>query len=509
MIRSFWRPAFFALLAAWILSFIVSVFAPKNIELPSWLPRRQVVLGLDLRGGVYLSLEVGVKELEKDRYVQLVKWLRSQLREKKVLYKNLRIEEGEGIKFSLLSGHNPDDITKLVSSTYKENFTVTGKGNLISIQLSPTEKSQIAKRALDKSIEIIRHRIDEKGALEPVIQAQGNQRIILQIPGFDDPKRVKDLLGKTAKLTFQWLLQDNGERAASSGKNLADVLDKEVLLTGDDIEDARAQYVPDSFGKDIPSVSLTFTSKGAQAFSDLTRNNIGRRLAIVLDKAILSAPSIESHIQGGHASITGMKSLEESQNLALMIRSGALPAPLHILEEKVVGPGLGEDSIRAGTLATSIAIAAVALWMILIYSLFGVFAVAGIGANLCLLMMALILMGATLTLPGIAGIALTVGMSVDANVLINERIKEEFSHHKDMLHAIRQGYSKARRSILDSNITTLTGALLLYWMGTGPVRGFAVTMALGIVISLFTSMSLTKALVLWWIRWKKPSKIWI
>ncbi len=288
-----------------------------------------------------------------------------------------------------------------------------------------------------------------------------------------------------------------------------DMLDKEILLTGDDIEDARAQYVPDSFGKDIPCVSLTFTAKGAQTFSELTRHNIGRRLAIVLDKAILSAPSIEGHIQGGHASITGMKSLEESQNLALMIRSGALPAPLHILEEKVVGPGLGEDSIRAGTTATAIAIGAVAVWMMLIYSFFGAFAVAGIGANLCLLMMALILMGATLTLPGIAGIALTVGMSVDANVLINERIKEELGQHKDLLQAIIQGYKKARRSILDSNITTLTGALLLYWMGTGPVRGFAVTMALGIVISLFTSMSLTKTLVLWWIRWKKPERLWI
>jgi preprotein translocase subunit SecD len=508
MSRSFWRPVLFLLIGVWILSFIVSVFAPKHISLPSWLPRRQVVLGLDLRGGVHLSLEVGVKELEKERYAQVTKWMRPRLREGKILYKNLR-SGPEGVTFSLLPGHNVDDVQKILSQTYGDAFSATAKGTFITVRLSDTEKSQLTKKALDKSVEIIRRRVDDTGALEPVIQTQGDRRIILQIPGFDDPQRVKDLLGKTAKLTFQWLTQDTQVPSSPSAKPSMDVLDKEVLLTGDDIEDARAQYVQDSWGKDIPSVSLTFTSGGAHSFSELTRHNIGRRLAIVLDKTILSAPSIESHIQGGNASITGMKSLEESQNLALMIRSGALPAPLHILEEKVVGPGLGEDSIRAGTWATGIAVGAVAIWMILIYSFFGIFAVAGIGANLCLLMMALILMGATLTLPGIAGIALTIGMSVDANVLINERIKEELLRNQNMVQAIEQGYKKARKSILDSNITTLTGALLLYWMGTGPVRGFAVTMALGIVISLFTSMSLTKNLVLRWIRWKNPSKIWI
>ena len=281
-------------------------------------------------------------------------------------------------------------------------------------------------------------------------------------------------------------------------------------MTGEAIKEARPHYSEDKWGQVRVSVALAFTEKGTQIFSDITGpENKSRFLAIVLDGKVLSAPRIQSHIPHGSAEITGSKNMKEAQSLALLINSGALPAPLKVLEEKVVGPGLGQDSIVAGTRATALAVLAVAVWMVLTYSLFGLFSVLGIAFNLCFLIAALVGLGATLTLPGLAGIALTVGMSVDANVLINERIKEELREGRGVLAAMKNGYQRAMRSIMDSNSTTFTGSLLLYAAGTGPVRGFAITMALGILLSLFTSVGLTRMLAQGWASWRNPKELWI
>lgn len=481
--------------------------------LPSWMPQKTMVLGLDLQGGVHLLLEMDVKDLLEQRNKGLIALLRPLCRQQKIHYKNLRIKENE-VSIQLMNRENLSLLKKVIDKEEGPGqWEVQDTQEYTRIRFSKKAHEALVRQAMDKSVEILRKRIDQTGISEPILQSQGRDRIILQIPGFDDPARVRALLGTTAKLTFQWVEPKSSRSDLLPFENYDErriPVDREVLMTGEDILDAKVLFNPNEMGVNKPMVSLTFTAKGTKIFSTLTQpSSHGRALAIILDHKILSAPTIQSHIPNGRAQISGSFSLEEAQNLALMINSGALPAPLHVLEEKIVGPGLGQDSIIQGTRATVLAIVAVAVWMIVIYSAFGLFTVIGLSVNLCLLVAAMVMLGATLTLPGLAGIALTVGMAVDANVLINERIKEEKRKGQSLYQAIELGYSRARKAILDSNITTLTAALILYFMGTGPVKGFAVTMALGILISLFTAIGLTKILVNLWLKRAKPHRLWI
>jgi protein-export membrane protein SecD len=492
---------------------------------PSWLPQKQLVLGLDLKGGVNLLLEVEKEGLVKERIASTAPAVRRFLREQKIRYKSFKITK-DLISFQLVDPSQSTVAQEALEKNYQEQGFSTqhesAEPSQLFLRLKPEAIEVLMKQAVQKSIEVIDQRINETGAVEPVILPQGMERITLQIPGFEDPSKVRDLLGKTAKLSFQWVEDQPGpntvqmplidrdiektDKSSARTSSAAPLLhiQNEVLISGEDVIHARADYGAD---KGSPVVAFSLSAQGAKVFSHLTRDNVGKSLAIVLDNQVLSSPRIESHIAGGSGIITGMKSVEEAQRLALMIRSGALPAPLKILEEKVIGPGLGKDSIQAGTWATVLAVIAVMILMLLCYSWFGIFAIIGLIYNLIFLIASLAFLGATLTLPGIAGIALTMGMAVDANVLINERIKEELALGRRLVMAIDSGYRRAMTSIIDSNATTLIGAIILYFLGSGPVKGFAVTMVLGIIISMVTAVQMNRLLVAFWVYKARPQTI--
>jgi len=494
----------------------------KLTFLPAWL-RQQVVLGLDLQGGAHLLLEVQTHAFMEEQYGFALDGLRKALRENRIGYLNLKAN-AEGVTFRL---RNPQDFGKVEGLLPKVDpeLTVNQKENGISLTYTAAFRKILLKRAVDKSIETIRLRVDERGTTEPLIQPQGDQRIVLQLPGESDPERVKKLIGKTAKLSFQMvegvvsaadvstasvsidqelLLEAPQGKARGSGN--AYLVRKERLVTGDMLVDAQPIFNPE---RHQPEVSFRFNAQGAQRFGTATQENIGRLFAIVLDKQVISAPRISQHIPNGSGVIQGSFTTQEAQDLALLMRSGSLPAPLTFLEERAVGPGLGADSIHAGTVATLVAICFVAIFMFMFYSWFGFFANIAMVFNTALLFAVLSMLGATLTLPGIAGIALTMGMAVDANVLINERIKEELRFGRRLVVAMDAGYRRAMSTIIDSNVTTLIGACLLYIFGTGAVRGFAVTLFFGVLISMFTAVSLTRVFVFYWLKWFRPKTLWL
>ncbi len=509
-----WKLLAVILCAVWGVLMVLPTFLPSNIRknLPSWLPAKTMTLGLDLSGGIHLSLDVDTENYIQQRCQGVAEFLRPILLKEKILYRQMQ-SKPYGASFVLL---NEKDLARLKkAATRMGNITLewmpSENGKCI-IQIPESERQMMVKDVLGRSVEIIRKRIDETGALEPVIYQQGSRQIIVQIPGFDDPDRVRTLLGKTAQLAFHWVGSSNDVHCITMPYQNNDLrripVEKRPVMSGEKILRSGATYQSRDYGAEQPVVTLEFTPEGRAIFAHLTRaENHKRALAIVIDGEVLSTPVIQAHITNGAAVISGKMSIEEAQQLATMINSGALPAPLLIQEEKLIGPGLGNDSIVAGTRGTTLAVVAVALWMVMTYAYFGCFAVLGITFNLLFLFALLILIGATLTLPGLAGIALTVGMSVDANVLINERIKEELRKGASVANAIVAGYSRAMKSILDSNITTLIGALCLYLCGSGPVRGFAVTMGMGILISLFTAILLTRFLVEQWVAWKNPQTL--
>jgi protein-export membrane protein SecD len=378
------------------------------------------------------------------------------------------------------------------------------------------------RQAVEQSIEIIRRRIDETGTKEPTIQREGQDRILVQLPGVDNPEHVKALLGRTAKLTFQLVDQsvtvedarrgrlppgdeilpavDEGRgRGGGAG---AYVVRKRVMVGGDTLTDAQA-----TFQNNEPVVSFKFDSVGGKKFGDATRENVGKPFAIVLDNKVISAPVIREPILGGSGIISGSFTVQSASDLALLLRAGALPAPISILEERTVGAELGADSIHAGAIASIVGVVLVIIFMVLFYGLFGVFADVALLFNLCLMLGALSLLGATLTLPGIAGIALTMGMAVDANVLIYERIKEELRGGRSMLSSLEAGFTRAFGTILDSHVTTLVAGILLYWLGSGPVKGFAVTLSIGVLTSLFSAILVTRLQIVTWLRRLKPKAI--
>lgn len=490
-------------------------------SLPSWLPKNTVTLGLDLQGGSHLLLEVDLKAALRDRLDSLLENTRKTLRNEKIGYAQLTIVE-DRVQFILRDSFQKDQALKLFNKIDGE-LDVGYDESLKQVSLSFSEQSFADRKAkiVEQSIEIVRRRIDEVGTKEPNIQRQGEDRILIQLPGVEDPAHIKQLLGQTAKMSFRLLNPETpyasmlqgpppagseilpGDEKSREGKATLYVVQKRVLMGGDNLEDASVHL--DEYNR--PEVSFKLDAIGGRKFGEITQQNIGQHLAIVLDKKVISAPTIQSAITGGSGVITGQFSLQEANDLALLMRAGALPAPLTVIEERTVGPDLGADSIQAGEYATIISVLFIMVFMIIAYSLFGLIADIALIFNLIFLFSALTLLGATLTLPGIAGIALTLGMAVDANVLIFERTKEEMRLGRKIASAIDSGFRHAMSTIIDSNVTTLFAAGALYFFGTGPIRGFGVTLAVGIAVSMFTAVTLTRMLIVLWFNTFKPTKL--
>jgi len=490
---------------------------------PSFLPSGLVNLGLDLRGGAHLLAEVQVEDVYESRIVALWPEVRDILRpERGTIGTIRRVESPPGeLHVRISQPENMDRALDLVRSLAQPVVSATALGavdldvqareDTIIVQLSEAERIATDNRTVLQSLEIIRRRIDEVGTREPTIQRQGADRILIQVPGVGSAQELKDIIGTTAQLTFQPVIGTAGSADETPGigneilpsldeQGVFYVLEENPVVTGEELVDAQPAF--DQNGR--PAVNFRFNPSGARKFGDYTAANIGNPFAIVLDAEVISAPVIQSHIPGGSGIITGNFTVEESTNLAVLLRAGALPAELIFLEERTIGPELGRDSIEAGQIATIVAFCAVLVFMFLSYGLFGLFANVALIINICLIFGLLSLIGGTLTLPGIAGIVLTVGMAVDANVLVFERIREELKTAKGPARAIELGYEKALSAIVDANITTFITASILFAMGSGPVRGFAITLGLGILTSVFTAIFVTRMLVVIWFERKRP-----
>ena len=486
-------------------------------QLPSsvkawWKP---VTLGLDLQGGSYLVMEVDTSTLVHEKLESLADLTRSALREGKVRFSGLKVNN-DAMTVKVLNAAQLNDAREIIRKQESVALDINAEGSTLTVKYSEDALSALKNQAVQQSLEIVRKRIDELGTKEPLIQQQGDDRIVIQLPGVQDPAEIKALMGKTAKLTFHLVDEETTPQMAQMGKISPDsmlvtgeetgyvVLKRAVVVGGESLDDARGTY--DENGR--PAVSFSFKSVGAKKFGNATRDNVGRRLAIVLDGKVISAPTINSPITGGKGIITGNFTVQTANDLALLLRSGALPAPLLVVEERVVGAGLGEDSIKAGTTACWIGLALVFAFMIFVYGWFGIVADLVLIANGILLLALLSILGATLTLPGLAGIALTVGMAVDANIIIFERMKEEQMHGvtvpKDVL---TRGFEGSFSAILDGQLTTLFAALFLFWLGSGPVRGFGVTLGLGLLSTLFAAILVSKLILLVWMNVKQPKEI--
>ncbi|WP_458790245.1 protein translocase subunit SecD [Yoonia sp. MH D7] len=493
---------------------------------PSFLPSNLVNLGLDLRGGAHLLAEVKVDEVYATVMNALWPTVRDTLAAERDLIGFVTREDSPAdilrVRFSEAAG--ADRAMTLVrglatpvaslAGAGQNDIKIALNGQVMTIELTDVEKAAVDDRTMQQSLEIIRRRIDEVGTREPTIQRQGTDRILVQVPGVGSAQEVKDIIGTTAQLTFQPVVgrtTDPGA-AAGSGNMLVPsldevgvlyILERSPVVSGEELTDAQPAF--DQNGR--PAVNFRFNPTGARKFGEYTAENIGAPFAIVLDNEVISAPTIQSHIPGGSGIITGNFSVEESTNLAVLLRAGALPAGLTFLEERTIGPELGQDSIDAGKLAAMVGGALVVFFMLATYGLFGFFASIALMINLFMIFGVLSLIGGTLTLPGIAGIVLTVGMAVDANVLVFERIREELKTAKGPARAIELGYERALSAILDSNITTFITAAILFALGSGPVRGFAITLGLGIMTSVFTAIFVTRSLIVIWFARKRPKKI--
>lgn len=487
-------------------------------DLPNWLPHQQVNLGLDLQGGSHLLLEVKTSVVVRERLEGLVDSIRIALRKDRIQYNSLGIKDN-AVTFIVLKSAdaNIEKVRKLVQGI-EPNITIVSDGNRLKVDFTEQALLAIKNSAVDQSIEIVRRRIDETGTREPTIQRQGKNRILVQVPGLDDPERLKRLLGKTAKMSFH-LLDNKGSMtdalqgrippgtmllSSAEGEVRRYLVKKRVAVAGDRLIDSQPSYDSRS-GQ--PIVNFRFDTLGGKKFGDVTKKNVNRPFAIVLDGKVISAPVIREPILGGSGQISGNFTISGAQDLALLLRAGALPAPLTILEERTVGPGLGADSIASGKIASIIGLVFVVVFMVITYGIFGIFANVALFVNMALILGGLSLLQATLTLPGIAGIVLTIGMAVDANVLVFERIREEVRAGRTPISAIDSGYNRAITTIIDANLTTLIAALILFYFGSGPVRGFAVTLSIGIVSSMFTAIMLTRLLVVAWIRNRRITEV--
>jgi len=506
----------------------------RMAALPGWMQLPQVNLGLDLRGGSHLLLEVDTQAVLRERVEGLVDGARAELRGANLRYTGISATGHNTVTVRL---RDPADAQRVREALQKLAQPVqtsvlglggglpdvsieTGEG-VVRLVLSEQAILERTRSAVAQSMEIVRRRIDQTGVNEPSIQVQGTDRILVQLPGVDDPERIKRLLGTTAKLTFHLLdnaadpnsvtapigsmaLESDKDIDPSTGKPVRFMVKRKVELAGDLLADAQAGTDPRS-GQ--PVVNFRFNTAGAKRFAEITQANVGLPFAVVLDNKVLTAPRINEPILGGSGQISGNFTFASANELAVLLRAGALPAPLKVIEERVVGPDLGADSIRAGTMATIIGFVLVCAFMIVTYGLFGVFSVIAVALNLVLILGALSTMQATLTLPGMAGILLTIGMAVDANVLINERIREEAKLGKTAIASLDSGFGRAFSTILDSNLTTLLAMLILFAFGSGPVRGFAVAISIGIITSMFTAITVVRLMMISWLHRVRPKHL--
>src|SRR6476660_1551190 len=495
---------------------------------PKWA-QRHVVLGLDLQGGSHILLEVDSAAVRKEKLEVVRDDVRRVLRDARVGYTGLVIR-GTSVEVRIREGSNFDQaVDKLrelsqplggiLNTTGQRSLDVrTEPGNLVRLTVTEPALVERIRQSVEQSIQIIERRVNELGTVEPLIQRQGADRILVQVPGLQDPTELKRILGKTAKMEFRMVDPTVSPDQAQSGRVPADsellmseqtpkvpyVIKRQVLVSGSDLTDAQPGFDQRT---NEPIVNFKFNSSGSRKFALATSENVGQPFAIVLDGKVISAPVIREPITGGQGQISGSFTVQAANELALLLRAGALPAPLTVIEERTVGPGLGQDSIEKGELAAYIGSILVIVFMLLTYRLFGVFANIAVAINVAMIFGILSLLNATLTLPGVAGIVLTVGIAVDSNVLIYERIREELRGGRTAITAIDAGFKRALSTILDSNITTFIAAAVLFYIGTGPVRGFAVTLGTGIITTVFTAFTLTRLIVAGWVRWKRPQTV--
>jgi preprotein translocase subunit SecD len=525
-----WKAAAIVLTAFVVCLFAVPNFLPvKMVESwPKWA-QRHVVLGLDLQGGSHLLLAVDTKAVRKEKLDTLRDDVRRVLRDARIGYTGL-VVRGTTVEVRIRdSAHLEQALTKLrelsqplggvLGTTGQRSLDISNDGNLIRLGVTEPAIVDRVRQAVDQSIQIVERRVNELGTVEPLIQREGTDRILVQVPGLQDPSRLKKLLGQTAKLDFhmvdtnvppeqalQGRMPPEDEILYGTGKEskVPYVIEKRVLVSGGDLTDAQPGFDPRS---NEPIVSFRFNTSGARKFAEATQQNVGRPFAIILDNQVISAPVIREPILGGSGQISGNFTVQSANDLAILLRAGALPAPLTIIEERTVGPGLGQDSIAKGKLSSYVGAAMVIVFMLVTYGLFGLFANLAVAINVAMIFGVLSLLNATLTLPGIAGIVLTVGIAVDSNVLIYERIREEVRAGRTPINAIDAGFTRALATILDSNITTFIAAAVLFYIGTGPVRGFAVTLGVGIITTVFTAFTLTRLIVATWVRWRRPQRV--
>jgi preprotein translocase subunit SecD len=522
-----WKAAGILLTALVVCLFAVPNFFPEKTvaRWPSWA-QRHIVLGLDLQGGSSLLLEVDTSAVRKERLQALNDDVLRVLRQARIPFTGRAIQ-GNGVVVHITRdtdvkaavdklGELSQPLSGILGSSGQRSLDITENNGLVTVTPSDAALTERIRQAVDQSIEIIQRRVNELGLVEPSIQREGVDRILVQVPGLQDPTRLKEILGKTAKLDFRMVDPSMSVDQAISTHPPADsevlngpkgekyLIEKRVLVSGADLVDAQPSFDQRT---NEPVVSFRFNSSGARKFAEATQQNVGKPFAIVLDNQVVSAPVIQEPILGGSGQITGNFTVQQANDLSILLRAGALPAPLTIVEERTVGPGLGQDSILAGEHAAYVGAALVIFFMLVTYGLFGLFANIAVAVNVAMIFGVLSMLGATLTLPGIAGIVLTVGIAVDSNVLIYERIREEVRAGRTAISAIDAGFTRALATILDSNITTFIAAAVLFYAGSGPVRGFAVTLGVGILTSLFTAFTMTRLIVAYWVRMWRPRTV--
>src|SRR5499427_9518452 len=519
--------------------------------LPSWYQQSRINLGLDLRGGAHFLLEADLRSVLNERLTNLSDSVRGELRKNQVAFKEINVQRGNSVVVVLRDEAQRAKALEAIRAV-DPSLQVAGQGDTIQLAFSNQDLFRRKKEVIDQSIEILRRRVDETGTIEPTIVRQGDDRILLQVPGIKDTTDLKRKINQTAKLTFHLVNED----VAQTGQNLPASLPpttmlvptregmqalratnpkayeeiqsanpkmtpeqicrrfqppclpifKRIIVGGEDLDDAKATFEQQQGGR--PIISFTFNSAGGRAFCAATRQNVGKRLAIQLDNEIISAPVVQSAICGGRGIITGAFTTQQTQEQALLLRSGALPATLTIIEERTVGADLGADAIHSGTVAALVGTLLVILFMLFVYGpVFGGFASLAMLVNLLLVLAGMSILGASLTLPGIAGLVLTVGMSVDSNVLIYERVREEREAGRSPFSALATGYERALTAVIDSNLTALIAGVLLFGFGSGPIRGFATSLSLGLLTHLFTATIFTRMLLATWVRWRRPTEL--
>ncbi len=527
-----WKATAILLTTFLVCAFAIPNFFPEKTvqSWPKWA-QRHLVLGLDLQGGSHILLEVDTNAVRKEKVETLRDDVRRVVRENRLGSPASVAIRGGTVEFRIREGVDQQlALTKLrelsqplgglLSATGQRSVDVVDAGNGV-IRLTPTEPAIVERirQSVEQSIQIVERRVNELGTVEPSIQRQGVDRILVQVPGLQDPSRLKELLGKTAKLAFRMVDQTTPVEQAMQGNvppdsellkstkaenNQPYVIEKRVVVSGEDLTDAQPGF---DQRNGEPIVSFRFNNNGARRCAQATQENVGKPFAIILDNEVISAPVIREPILGGSGQISGNFTVQSANDLAILLRAGALPAPLTIIEERTVGPGLGQDSIEKGKLASYVGSAMVIIFMVLTYRLFGVFATVAVAINVAMIFGILSLLNATLTLPGIAGIVLTVGMAVDSNVLIYERVREEVRSGRSAIGSLDAGFTRALATIVDSNTTTFIAAAVLFFVGSGAVRGFALTLGIGIITTVFTAFTLTRLMVAAWFAFFRPKTI--